>query len=152
MVIATRPARAPVPELDGGPLRMATLDMAADQRYLPLVRTSVAQIGAVLHLPPDRLADLRLAVNEACACFLDAGSRDQPDDPFGLAAPDEIEVAFDLYPAELHVSVRAAAGEDWPDAGALEWIVLSNLPGEVHAQRSEGLGVITLVEPLSLGG
>ena len=150
MVIDARPAWAPDPVRNGGPLRMVTLSTDADKSALPLVRTSVAQVGAVLHLPPDRLADLRLAVNEACVCLLAAAPWEA--DPFGSAAPEEMEVSFDLYPAELHVTVCAAAAECWPEPDGLGWAVLRRLPGEVRVSQGEGLGVLTVVEPLPMAG
>lgn len=129
------------------PLRMVTLNMLADKDYLALARTCAMHIAAVLGFPLTRVTDLRLAVNEACLCFLEARPADLGE--FGdWASPQTMEIGYDLYPGELQVSVRAAAPDDWPRVGEAGWALLRALVGDVRVESHEGLGVLTLVEPL----
>lgn len=129
------------------PVRMVTLNMLADKDYLALARTCAMHVAAVLGFPLTRVTDLRLAVNEACLCFLEAG----PPVPAGLGSwplPETMEISYDLFPDELHVSVRSATPEGWPQVDETGWALLRALVGDVRVQAHEGLGVLTLVEPL----
>lgn len=148
MAIGTVSAHDPGRVLDGGPMHLVTLSMTAHKDYLALARISATQVGTMLDLPPARVCDLRLAVDEACACFLaDASRRDL--DPFAMSeAPEAMELSYDLFPGELHVTVRAAAGEGWPEVGELSWAVLTGLSNEVRVHARDGLGELTLVERL----
>ena len=128
-------------------MRMVTLNMLADKDYLALARTCAMHVAAVLGFPLTRVTDLRLAVNEACLCFLEAA----PPESAGLGswpAPETMEISFDLLPAELRVSVRAATPTGWPQVDETGWALLRALVGDVRVQAHEGLGVLTLVEPL----
>jgi serine/threonine-protein kinase RsbW len=134
---------------NGGPLRVATLSMIANTDYLALARTAAMHVGALLALPLAQVADLRLAVDEACACFLDTTARRAA---LGVSAvPDVMELSFDHYPAELHVTVRAAVGEGWPAVDELGGAVLRALVGDACFQVQDGVGVLTLIQPLSTG-
>jgi len=129
------------------PVRMVTLNMLADKDYLALARTCAMHIAAVLGFPLTRVTDLRLAVNEACLCFLEALAP-APAEPSAWPLPETMEICYDLYPDELHVSVRAAAPEGWPQVDETGWALLGALVGGVRVEAHEGLGVLTLVEPL----
>jgi hypothetical protein len=143
----------------GGPLRLVTLSMTADKDCLALARTSATHVGGLLGLPTLRICDLRLAVDEACACFLDtldAAGRRWPDaagsggSPGAGAVPETMELAYDRRPGELRVTVRAAVGESWPVVDALGWEVLRAVVGDVRFRvQDDGLGVLTLIQPLS---
>lgn len=134
--------------LDAGPLRMVTVSVIADKDYLALARTSAMHVGALLSLPLARVSDLRLAVNEACACFLDAAARHVPSDWAASPLSQMLELAYDRYPGELHVTVRAAVDEDWPRVDELGWAMLGALVGDVRAQVRHGQGTLTLIQPL----
>jgi hypothetical protein len=142
----------------GGPVRLVTLSMTADKDYLALARTSATHVGGLLGLPPVRVCDLRLAVDEACACFLDtldSAGRSWPDAATTSggasgAMSEVMELAYDRYPGELRVTVRAAVGGSWPVVDALGWEVLRAVVGDVrfHVQ-DDGVGVLTLIQPLA---
>lgn len=125
--------------------------MPADMDYLALARTTAMHVGALLFFPMTRVADLRLAVNEACASFLGTSAYRAPD-AFGIAAePEVMELFYDRCPGELRITVRSAVGENWPRVDELGWMVLRALIGEVRVQARDGLGVLTLIVPLPTG-
>jgi anti-sigma regulatory factor (Ser/Thr protein kinase) len=130
---------------------MVTLSMIADMDYLALARTSAMHVGALLAFPLARVSDLRLAVDEACVCFLDSAARREPDS-FGMSqAPESMELSYDRYPDELHVTVRAAVGVDWPTVDDLGWAMLRALVGDVRVHVEDGVGELTLILPLPGG-
>ena len=129
-----------------GCLRMAALTVAADKDYLALVRTSAMQVAALLDLPLPRVADLRLAVDEACSSFL-AAPGGQPD-PAG-ASGATLQLCFDRYPDHLRVTVRGEAPPLWPAKNELGWEMLRAIVGDVHAEVVDGVGILTLIEPLT---
>ena len=59
-----------------------------------------------------------------------------------------MELSYDRYPTALHVTVRAPAPEDWPETDELGWAMLGSLVAEVRANVHEGIGTLTLIEPL----
>ena len=129
-------------------MRMVTLSMIADMDYLALARTSAMHVGALLAFPLARVSDLRLAVDEACVCFLDSAARREPDS-FGMSpVPESMELSYDRFPAELHVTVRAAVGAGWPAVGDLGWAMLRALVGDVEVEVEDGVGALTLILPL----
>lgn len=133
-----------------GPLRLASLAMIADQDFLALARTTAMHVGALLSLPLTRIADLRLAVDEACACFLDpAGHRAANAWNSAVqAAPEVLELTYDRYPGELRVAVRGRVEEGWPRVDELGWALLGSLVGAVNVQAGDGFGTLTLAVPL----
>ncbi|HEX4791355.1 MAG TPA: hypothetical protein VH372_23035 [Actinospica sp.] len=129
------------------PVRMVKLTLLADLDYLALARTSAMHVAALLYLPLPRVNDLRLAVNEACSSFL--LTQQEEDVDVAPSAPVEtMELSYDRYPAHLHVTVRAPAPQGWPECDELGWAVLGSLVGEVRASVRNGIGVLTLIEPL----
>lgn len=133
---------------DGNPVRMVTLTLLADQDYLALARTSAMHVGALLFLPLPRVNDLRLAVDEACTSFLQAGLHADADAPPSWEPPGTMELGYDRYPAHLRVTVRARAPHGWPGRDELGWAMLGTLVGEVRVAVHEGIGELTLIEPL----
>ena len=121
------------------PVRMVTLTLLADRDYLALARTSAMHVGALLFLPLTQVHDLRLAVDEACSSFLQAA---------GTQASETMEIRYDRYPDALHIVVRARAPQDWPEREELGWALLGSLVGEVTVDVEDGIGTLTLVEPL----
>ena len=132
---------------DGSPVRMASLTLLADQDYLALARTSAMHIGALLFFPLPRVNDLRLAVDEACTSFL------APARPVDADAPppetvETMELSYHRHPRHLHVTIRARAPQGWPARDELGWAMLGSLVGEVRTEVRDGIGVLTLIEPL----
>jgi hypothetical protein len=129
-------------------VRMVTLAMIADTDYLALARTSAMHVGALLAFPLARVSDLRLAVDEACVCFLDSGTRREADSFGTPPAPESMELSYDRYPTELRVTVRAAVGADWPAVDELGWAMLRALVGDVQVEVVGGVGALALILPL----
>lgn len=125
---------------------MVTLSMLADTDYLALARTSALHVGALLALSLAQVKDLRLAVNEACACFLEPALHRASHERL---APQVLELSYDRFPAALHVTVRAPVDEDWPRVDELGWALLGALVGDVRVEVRHGLGTLTLIHPLS---
>lgn len=127
--------------------RMVTLTLLADQDYLALARTSAMHVGALVFLPLPRVNDLRLAVDEVCTSFLQSTEGLEADS--AAPAPSRtMELAYDRYPTALHVTVRAPAPQGWPQRDELGWAMLETLVAEVRVSLQDGIGVLTLIEPL----
>jgi len=121
------------------PFRMAALTFPADKDYLALARTSVMHVAGLLNLPIGRVTDLRIAVDEACSVFLTPPP----------TAPSTFDLSFERHAGYLSVTVRGPAPETWPpDDDELGWRMLQALVGEVRAESKDGIGTLTLIEPL----
>ena len=146
-------------------MRMATLTLLADRDYLALARTSAMHVGALLLFPQPRVNDLRLAVDEACTSFLQAAREADgadgvdgtdgggTDGGWGADGPEPVaagtmELSYDRHPTSLHVTVKARAPRGWPDRDELGWAVLGSLVGEVRVRVEDGIGALTLIQPL----
>lgn len=142
---------APRTPAESGPAsfrRMAALVVPADKDYLALARTATMQIAALLDLPMSRVTDLRLAVDEACTSFLAV-----PEDEDGRPAePGNLELRYDRFPDHLLITVAGVAPGRWPTRDELGWEMLRALVGEVRAEVVDGVGVMTLIEPLPDAG
>jgi hypothetical protein len=137
------------------PVRIVSVTLPADRDFLALTRTSLMHVASVLLFPLERVKDLRLAVDEACSSFLRAGDEqfemeiDMDSAPPDLAAAmSTMELSFDVYPEFLHVTVRAPASDGWPDREDLGWEMLRTLVADVRVSIEDGVGTLTLVEPL----
>lgn len=127
-------------------VRMAELIVLADKDYLALARTSAMQVATLLDLPLPEVADLRLAVDEACTSFLVAapGRRIEPAEVTGA----KLRLRYDRYPDRLEVVVRSEAPPMWPTQYEIGWEVLRAAVGQVRAEVVDGIGILTLVMPL----
>jgi len=128
---------------------MVSLTLVADKDYLALARTSAMHVGALLAFPLARVCDLRLAVDEACLSFLDTPAYQDPDLP--PAPSGTLGLAYYRHDAELHVVLRGSVPADWPERHGVGWALLEALVGEVRTEVRDGVGVLTLVEPLPTG-
>jgi anti-sigma regulatory factor (Ser/Thr protein kinase) len=130
-----------------GYLRMAALTIVADQEYLSLARTSAMQVAALLGLPLPQVADLRLAVDEACTSFLVAapGRSLEPAESTGAT----LFVCYDRHPGQLRVTVRGRAPAMWPTQDELGWEMLHAVAEQVRAEVVDGIGTLTFTEPLA---
>jgi serine/threonine-protein kinase RsbW len=103
--------------------RVVELRFPADSRYLVLARLSLAGVATVARLDEDAVADLKLAVTEACA---NAVRHAYPDDVDGT-----VHLRMSLEPETLTVEV-ADEGRGL-DAGELSgW--------DASRMREEGMG------------
>ena len=134
--------------IEGAAVRMVTLTLLADQDYLALARTSAMHVGALLFLPLPQVNDLRLAVDEACSSFLQAAPSEVGPDEASVATTETMQLCYDRYPASLHVTVRARVPSGWPERDELRWAMLNSLVDEVRVSEQDGIGTLTLVEPL----
>ena len=134
------------PILDGKPVRMTALAMPADKDYLALARLATIHVAGLLDLPVGRVADLRLAVNEACALLLTAPAKVIA----GQDASDEgaLELSFDRCPGQLRVNVRGPAPAYWPEPEDLGWLVLQALVDDVRIETVDKTATVTLIASL----
>ena len=117
----TSPASAARPEVD-----VIQLDVPADPAYVAVVRTAAAGLAARADLTLDRIEDLRIAVDEACALLLSC-----PQTPVAAGVVPEISCVFTL---ENHALTVEVTGPDvrLPDPSAFAWAVLEALVDTVH--------------------
>jgi hypothetical protein len=134
----------PGPSLPAGGVRMATITMPAAEAYVSFARMATTQVGAALGLSAGRVADLRLAVDEACGQFLEAAVPD-------VEVAGSLHLYFDRYPETLRVTVRGPISNGWPDREGLGWLVLVALASDVNdeAGPEPGIGTLTFVERLA---
>jgi anti-sigma regulatory factor (Ser/Thr protein kinase) len=123
---------ADVAKTDGGQLRSARsveFRVAARLENLAVVRTLVAAVGTFEDLDFDAVADLRLAVDEACTRLIRS------------SVPDSTLLLV-VDPREDAVVVDASTTCSSPDIlapGSFSWHVLSSLTDEVRT-FSDGQG------------
>ena len=125
--------------------RMAAITMPASEAYVSFARLATAHIGGALGLSVGRVADLRLAVDEACGQFLQV-----PSSFLGAALP--LEIYFDRRPHALRITVRGPIPNYWPDRESLGWLVLDALVSELRCEippDEDGVGTLAFVELLS---
>lgn len=134
----------PGPSAPVGGVRMASITMPASEAYVAFARMATTQVGASLGLSVGRVTDLRLAVDEACGQFLDAGAPHVGD-------AVSLYVCFDRYPDTLQVTVRGPISAGWPDQEGLGWLVLAALAADVRYEIGPraGVGTLTFVEWLA---
>ena len=138
-----------------GPRRLAVLSFAADKDHLALARMTAMHVAGLAGLPIGRVTDLRLAVDEACALFL-SGPGAKPGDgsgPDGAEASTEagamLTVRFDRLAEHLRIAVSGPAPQRRPDTEDLGWLMLCALVGPPSWEVRDGIGTLTMFEPLS---
>jgi serine/threonine-protein kinase RsbW len=111
--------------------RSVELRVAARLENLAVLRTLVAAIGTFEDLDFDAVADLRLAVDEACTRLIRS------------AVPDSTLVLV-VQPLDNEVVIEASTTCTTPDIlapGSFSWHVLSSLTDEVRTfQDGQGAG------------
>lgn len=112
------------------------LELPASSGYLALARAAAAAMCAGLDYPLDRLADVKLAVDEGCTLVLSDTDEDQmitlilsPDDDGDLA---------------ISISATTRHGKT-PKESSFAWTVLSALVDHVSASVHNGRLTISLV-------
>lgn len=145
---ARRPVNGPFPSARSRDhLRMAALTIVADREYLSLARTSAMQVAALLELPLPQVADLRLAVDEACTSFLVAAPGRSLESAESTGAT--LFLCYDRYADHLRVTVRGRAPAMWPTQDELGWEMLHAVAEQVRAEVVDGIGTLTFSEPLA---
>jgi serine/threonine-protein kinase RsbW len=134
------------------PRRLALLSFAADKDHLALARMTAMHVAGLSGLPIGRVTDLRLAVDEACSLFLSglsafAGSTRLSDTGTEIGAM--LTLRFDRLAEHLRISVSGPAPDRGPDTEDLGWLMLCALVGRPTWQVSDGIGTLTMLEPLS---
>lgn len=125
--------------------RTVALSIPADREQVVLVRSVAGHIAARLGLSMAELADLRLAVDEACGLFLLSPG-------FGSAG-EMVECRFEESAASLSVTVSAPAPPSvQPDVDDIGWLMLSALVDELTWKSEHGMAQLTLVKHLSVRG
>jgi serine/threonine-protein kinase RsbW len=110
------------------------LDVPADPAYVAVVRTAAAGLAARADLTLDRIEDLRIAVDEACALLL-TRPRAVDGEPVGV-----ISCVFTLEDSALTVEVTGPV-VTLPEPSAFAWAVLEALVDTVssgHDHASDG--------------
>lgn len=130
-------------EAVGGRVRLATITMPAKERYVAFARLATGHLCGVVGVAFSRVADLRLAVGEACGQFLQVSGALRGSD--GM-----IELCFEREPGTLRITVRGPVAGDWPDRAGLGWLVLDALVADLRWEvpDGEGLGALGFSEPL----
>lgn len=121
--------------------RLAVLTFAADKDHLALARMTAMHVAGLAGLPIGRVTDIRLAVDEACSLFL--------TDP-AIRSGAMLTVRFDRLPEHLRISVSGPEPARRPDAEDLGWLMLCALVDGLSWQVRDGIGVLTMNEPLTL--
>jgi serine/threonine-protein kinase RsbW len=117
------------------------LTVPAQCNQVVLVRAVTGHLGAALGLSVAQLADLRLAVDEACGALL-AASAAHPGTSF--------ECRFSASEDNLVITVSARLGPDArPNTADIGWLMLSLLVDELEWSAREGIVVVRLVTRLS---
>ena len=107
-----------------------TVTVPARPDFVRLLRTVVASVGARLDLPYDRIDDLRIAVDEACAQLLAT-----PSETMTMkVTPDTTRIVV-LVCSDATVE---AAGWPPPDVEeSLAWRILAGLADQVRFELSD---------------
>jgi serine/threonine-protein kinase RsbW len=122
----------------------AVLTIPADKHYVAVARTAALHVAGIMGLPISRTTDLRLAVDEACALFLDNGRG--PGEP---AETGRLTVVFTPLADALQVTVSGAAPRRRVFDDELGWTLLRALcEGEVRWEQDGTAARLTLTEPL----
>ncbi|WP_370378867.1 ATP-binding protein [Catenulispora sp. GAS73] len=108
----------------------------ADPDYLAVIRSAAAHVATRFGLPLPEVADLRLAVDEACGLLLRHTVRDGP--AVDGAGVGDLECRFVLDASTLRVVLgRRARNSAPPQSDEFGWAILSALVDDI-IWRTEG--------------
>lgn len=115
---------------------VVAVTVPADGGWLGVLRTATAGLAARLLFAGDKIEDLRIAVDEACAMLLVL-----------TPADGELHCRFEIGPTELTVAISAPIkpGGQLPDPSSFAWKVLSGLTSRVNTEQSDSRATIRLV-------
>lgn len=124
--------------MEQGDLGMAVneeilLRVPADAAYVSLVRTAAASLASRMEVGLDRLDDLRLAVDEACALLMQHAD-----------ASGRLECSFRFAPEALSLEARVRSDGRPLTTSGFTWTVLTALVDDVTVDVVDGDVVIAL--------
>lgn len=124
------PIAAPKPEADG---EIIEVRLPASPTHLPVLRTFTADLAARLDFNLDEVADLRMAVDEACAGLVARA-----------AQPTQLTCSFRLENDALLIVAAARTTDGTPPArDTFGWRVLTALVDTVDTD-ADGDGLVTV--------
>jgi serine/threonine-protein kinase RsbW len=108
--------------------------LPATAAHLPVLRTFTADLAARLDFNLDEVADLRMAVDEACAGLVARA-----------VAPTRLHCVFKMEPTALWVIASSKTADGVPPArDTFGWRVLTALVDSVDASASSETSVVTV--------
>jgi serine/threonine-protein kinase RsbW len=103
------------------------LTVPASPAYVAVVRTATAGLAARVDITVDRIEDLRIAVDEACALLVRAANhRPVPADHAVLESDGVLRCRFVLHEESLTIVVHGPVTQ-LPEPDSFAWSVLSAL-------------------------
>jgi serine/threonine-protein kinase RsbW len=126
------------------PRRLALLSFAADKDHLALARMTAMHVAGLAGLPIGRVTDIRLAVDEACSLFLGGLAAAVGAEPGAM-----LTLRFDRLPDHLRIAVSGPEPARRPDGDDIGWLMLCALVGRPAWAVRDGIGTLTMFEPLS---
>jgi serine/threonine-protein kinase RsbW len=114
---------------------VVAVTVPADGGWLGILRTATAGLAARLGFPGDKIEDLRIAVDEACAMLLVLTPGD-----------GDLSCRFEMGPQGLTVAISAPLrhGAQLPDPSSFAWRVLRGLTSEVLSEQTPDHATIRL--------
>jgi serine/threonine-protein kinase RsbW len=115
---------------------VVAVTVPADGGWLGILRTATAGLAARLGFSGDKIEDLRIAVDEACAMLL------------VLTPPSgDLRCQFEIRRGELTVGISAQVRpkSKLPDPSSFAWRVLSGLTSHVSTTRTDDDLTINLI-------
>jgi serine/threonine-protein kinase RsbW len=117
-------AALPSPPTTGDVVELA---VPASPAYVAVVRTATAGLAARVDITVDRIEDLRIAVDEACALLMrGANHRPGPANHALLEADGVLRCRFVLHEESLTIVVQGPVTQ-LPEPDSFAWSVLSAL-------------------------
>lgn len=113
----------------GSTPEIATISIPADAQFVRTVRQVVSAAAACV---PDRVDDVRLAVNEAIALALGEGI-------------DRVDITIAMAPAALTISVPVENLPQAPDPDEIDVVAMIEALTDVTAHTSSGLTLTWIV-------
>nr|WP_245571514.1 anti-sigma regulatory factor [Catelliglobosispora koreensis] len=127
--------REPASEVDD----VVAVTVPADGGWLGILRTATAGLAARLGFPGDKIEDLRIAVDEACAMLLVLTPTD-----------GDLTCRFEIGAETLTAAVSAPLreGANLPDPSSFAWRVIRGLTADASAGQVNGVATIRLTAAL----
>ncbi|HZE40961.1 MAG TPA: anti-sigma regulatory factor [Stackebrandtia sp.] len=111
------------------------LDVPAEQRFLPVLRTATAGLATRLGFGLDAIEDLRVAVDEAAGLMMTAADG---------ADAVTLKCRFDVTDLDLLITIGARDIGPLPDRQSFDWRVLDTLADSVGSEISDGVTTVRL--------